>query len=98
MYAFVSAGAFVSLLIVADCFLNKFAFVPVLAIVFEQIVLHFLDFVRQGVQNLDEYELRSRPTISNDLGGVSHAVPASSTSPASDGYLKLGEVGIMSRT
>jgi hypothetical protein len=97
MYVYVSAGAFISLLIIADCFLDRFAFVPVLAIVFEQLVLHFLEFVRLGVKNLDEYELISRSaTIPVDLDGISN-VTMDSSAPGrhSEVYSKLGE---MSRT
>jgi hypothetical protein len=60
MYAYLSLLAFFLLMTAIDLFfMNVFNIFPPLSIVCLQIALHFLDFVRLGVKNLDVYELRA---------------------------------------
>jgi hypothetical protein len=59
MYAYISAVAFCCLLMLLEFNLLGMLYTFLCAI-FLQIVLHFLEFVRLGVKNLDEFELREK--------------------------------------
>jgi hypothetical protein len=60
MYAYISLLAFFLLMTMIDLFfMTVFNIFLLLCIVCLQIALHFLEFVRLGVKNLDDYELRA---------------------------------------
>jgi hypothetical protein len=75
MYFFIASITTIFLCIVLDILLNKLGFVAFLVIVSEQLELHFLEFVRAGLMNLDEYELRAKSvTEPIECEGVSEMV------------------------
>jgi hypothetical protein len=82
MYAYISAAAFCSLLSVIEFNLLGVFYVCGTIIIL-QVALHFLEFVRLGVKNLDEYELREG-SISEDVEceGVSQMSPIKPLSPS----------------
>jgi hypothetical protein len=59
MYAYISVLSFFSVVNVIEWYLQGVFYLCGLIILF-QVALHFLEFVRAGVNDLDEYELRER--------------------------------------
>jgi hypothetical protein len=59
LYVYLSVVTFCGLLSVIELFIFSIFYVCGTIIV-QQVALHFLEFVRHGVESLDEYELRER--------------------------------------
>jgi hypothetical protein len=82
MYAYISVLYLCAVLLVIEwCFLGVFYVCGTIIIL--QVALHFLEFVRVGVKNLDEYELRER-SISDAVAceGVSQMAAIEPLSPS----------------
>jgi hypothetical protein len=82
MYAYISVLSFFSVLVVIEwSLLGQFYSCGVIIIL--QVARNFLEFVRAGVKNLDEYELRER-SISDgvECEGVSQMEPIEPLSPS----------------
>jgi hypothetical protein len=71
MYAYISVIAIGSVISVTELFLLGVFYVSGITLLL-QVSLHFLEFVRLGVKNLDEYELREK--------SISDAVPSEGVS------------------
>jgi hypothetical protein len=71
MYAYLTVFAIGAVLAILDFFLNSCELIFFLTVGFEQLSLHFLEFVRIGVANLDDYELRSKSYVA---GGESECL------------------------
>jgi hypothetical protein len=82
MYAYISVLALLAALTVIEWVLLSRVF-SCGTIVILQVAFHFLEFVRVGVKNLDEYELRERSISAPvDCEGVSQMAPIEPLRPS----------------